>query len=683
MSSNTEDFPSVVASNIEETHVTDRAEFAISPDDPVFKAEDFDLSASPSDDFWRFANGGWLDANPIPPEYGSWGAFHELHERNEKIVHQLIVEAAEAPDSEPGSATQKVGDFYASGMDEEAIERAGIAPIQDWLDLIDGVDTIDDLKTAFLELQRINAGVGWGFHVEPDRGDSTRNLLYIGQGGLGLPDRDYYFRDDDRSLELAAAYRDHVGSMFTLLGWSEQEAEAAASTIWSIESRLAKASNTAVEQRDVEATTNRYDRAALVALAPTVALPDWVDAIGASQEESVNIDNPQFFEELDVMLNEVSVADWRTYATWHLMVATASALPARFEDEAFSFWGVKVGGQKEQKPRWKRVVAAAGGSIGHLVGKLYVDDTFPPEAKAAVEDLVDRLLVEMGSTIDRLDWMTDETKAQAREKLSGFGYKIGYPDEWRDYSALTIDRSAWLANRMNARKFEFDRNINTLGKPLDPHEWLMPPHIVNAYYWPERNEIVFPAGILQSPFYDFEADDAVNFGGIGVVIGHEITHGFDDKGSLYDATGHLRNWWTDTDRAEFEARAQKISTQFSEFEVEDGLFVNGDLTLGENIADLAGLTISYAALQDKLAETGREVIGGLTPEQRFFVSYARVWRANASPEYLRLIVNSDPHSPAEFRVRGPLSNLDTFAEAFGIPEGSPTVRPKSERTLVW
>ncbi len=663
--------------------MTPEQPLSISPDDPVFDPDDFDFTASPSSDFWRFANGGWLDANPVPPEYGSWGAFHELHERNEKIVHDLIVEAAAADDPEHGSATQKVGDFYTAGMDTESIEAAGIEPIQQWLDAIDSITDLDGLRSAFVELQRIGAHVGWGFHVEPDRGDATRNLLYIGQGGLGLPDRDYYVRDDDTSLELAAAYREHIAAMFSLFGRSDDEAVRAAKTIWALESRLANASNTAVEQRDVEATTNRFDRDALAALAPSVGLSDWVNRIGASQERSVNIDKPGFFEELDAMYTEVPIEDWKTYATWHLLIATASSLPARFEDEAFSFWGVKVGGQKEQKPRWKRVVAAAGGSIGHLIAQLYVRDNFPPEAKAAVEDMVDRLLVEMGNTIDAVDWMTEATKTQAHEKLKGFGYKIGYPDVWRDYSTLEIRPDAWLANRIAARRFEFDRNIAMLGKPLDPHEWLLPPHVVNAYYWPERNEIVFPAGILQPPFYDFGADDAVNFGGIGVVIGHEITHGFDDKGSLYDATGHLRNWWTEEDRTEFEKRAKALSDQFSEFEVEDGLFVNGDLTLGENIADLAGLTIAFAALQKKLDEVGRDDVGGLTPEQRFYLSYARVWRTNSTPEYLRLIVNSDPHSPAMFRVRGPLANLDTFAEAFAIADGSPTVRPVGTRTRVW
>ncbi|KAA3636693.1 MAG: M13 family peptidase [Armatimonadetes bacterium] len=654
----------------------------VSPDDAVFDPEDMDTDASPATDFWRWANGGWLDRNPVPPEYPVWGAFLELHTRNEEIVHALLEQAADA-DAPVGSIDQKVGDFYASGMDTQTIDAAGIEPIQRWLDLIEGVDTVEDLRTAFTELNRIGASVGWGWHVEPDRSDSTQNLLYIGQGGLGLPDRDYYFRDDERSQELASGYREHVVAMFELLGWPTTEANAAADVIWDIESRLARASNTAVQQRDVQDTTNKLTRAEVADLTPTVMLSDWVDAIGAGQETAVNIDNLEFFSELDTMFGEIPIDDWKTYCTWHLLKATASGLPSRFEDEAFSFWGVKVSGQKEQKPRWKRVVSAAGGSIGHLVAQLYVREHFPPSAKERVEDLVERILVEMRRSIETVDWMGPDTKKQALEKLDGFGYKIGYPDKWRDYSSLSIARDTWLANRLAAREFEFDRNINTLGKPIDEHEWLMPPHIVNAYYWPERNEIVFPAGILQPPFFVADADDAVNLGGIGAVIGHEITHGFDDKGSLFDATGHLRNWWTDDDRAEFEARAKVISEQFSSYEIEDGLHINGDLTLGENIADLAGLTLAFGALRQILDENGADRIGGLTPEQRFFLSYARIWRMNATPEYTRLIVNSDPHSPAEFRVKGPLSNMSEFAEAFDLPEDSPTMRPMADRAKVW
>lgn len=641
-----------------------------------------DTSETPKTDFWRFANGGWIDTNPVPPEYGAWSAFHELHERNEEILHALL-EQAVAEGGEEGSPSRVVGDFYASGMDADAIETLGIEPIQQWLDLIESIGNEADLRASFASLMPIGVGIGWSWMVEPDRSDTTRNLLYIGQGGIGLPDRDYYFRDDEQSTELAEAYRTHVAAMFELLGRSKDDGAQAAETIWNIELRLAEASYTAVQQRDVELTTNMFTRAELAELSPAADINAWIDTIGAGDEINLNIDNPGFFSALDEMIGDVSIDDWKTYITWHLVISTANSLPSRFEDEAFSFWGTKVGGQKVQKERWKRVLAAATGNIGQMVSQLYVKDNFPAESKVRMEDLVDKILVQMRHSIETADWMGDDTKAQALRKLDGFGYKIGYPDEWRDYSALTINTSGWLANRLAARTFEFNRNISALGAPIDPHEWLLPPHIVNAYYWPERNEIVFPAGILQEPFFVRDADDAVNFGAIGVVIGHEVTHGFDDKGSLFDADGHLRNWWDDADRQEFEKRAQVISEQFSEYEVEEGLNVNGDLTLGENIADLAGLTLSIAALKDIVASDGDAEVGGLSAEQRFFLSYARVWRGNTTPEYLRLIVNSDPHSPGEFRVRGPLANLTEFAEAFDIPDDAPTMRPPGARAKVW
>jgi putative endopeptidase len=654
----------------------------VSADDPVFDPADMDTSETPMTDFWRFANGGWIDANPVPPEYAAWGAFHELQTRNEDILHTLL-EQAVTEGGPAGSPSRVSGDFFASGMDTDAVEALGIEPIQQWLDLIDSIGNEADLRASFASLMPIGVGIGWSWMVEPDRSDTTRNLLYVGQGGIGLPDRDYYFRDDKQSMELAEAYRTHAAAMFELLGRSKDEAAEASQTIWDIELRLAEASYTAVQQRDVELTTNMYTRAELAKLSPATDLNAWIDTIGAGDEINVNIDNPGFFSALDEMMGDISIDDWKTYITWHLVTSTASSLPSRFEDEAFSFWGTKVAGQKVQKERWKRVLAVAGGSIGHLVSQLYVKDNFPPESKVRMEDLVDKILVQMRHSIETADWMGDDTKTQALRKLDGFGYKIGYPDEWRDYSALTISDTGWLANRLAARTFEFNRNIGLLGKPIDPHEWLLPPHIVNAYYWPERNEIVFPAGILQDPFFVGDADDAVNFGAIGVVIGHEITHGFDDKGSLFDADGHLRNWWDDTDRQEFESRAQVISEQFSGYEVEEGLNVNGDLTLGENIADLAGLTLAIAALKDIVAKDGDPEVGGLSAEQRFFLSYARVWRGNTTPEYLRLIVNSDPHSPGEFRVRGPLSNLREFAEAFDIPDDAPTMRPVEMRAKVW
>lgn len=395
------------------------------------------------------------------------------------------------------------------------------------------------------------------------------------------------------------------------------------------------------------------------------------------------MDNKELYPVLDGMLSGTPVDDWKSYFTWHLLRASAASLPERFETESFEFYGKALGGQEKQRDRWKRVLGAGSNDIGQLISQLYVAENFPPESKKHMENLVDNLIVAMGDRLATLAWMSDDTRREALRKLEGFGYKIGYPDEWRDYTDLEIVRDGWLANRVAASRFEFKRNMDKLGAPVDPHEWSMPPHIVNAYYHPLRNEIVFPAGMLQAPFFTPDADDAVNYGAIGSVIGHEITHGFDDQGSKFDATGQMRDWWGEADAAEFEKRAQVVVDQFNEFEVEEGLNVNGELTLGENIADLGGLQIALAALLDQDEGSQDGDVAGLTPVQRFYLSFARTWRQNYTEEYLRLLVNSDPHSPNHFRCNGPLSNLASFAEAFDIPDGAPAMRPIPERADIW
>jgi putative endopeptidase len=441
-------------------------------------------------------------------------------------------------------------------------------------------------------------------------------------------------------------------------------------------------SYTSVQMRDIDLITNKYPIDRISSLMPGFGLDGYLEDIGASSEIAVNIDNEDFYPGVDALMADTPLDDLKTYLTWHLLLATGSSLPERFEQQSFDFYGRTLGGQKEQKPRWKRVLAAGSGDIGQLIAQLYVRDNFPPEAKEAMEDLVDRLFAAMRDTIMSLDWMSADTKEEAIRKLDGFGYKIGYPDEWRDYSALVLHDGEWLGNRFAAQTFEFDRHMALLGQPVDPHEWGMAPHVVNAYYHPLRNEIVFPAGILQPPFFTLEADPAVNYGAIGAVIGHEITHGFDDQGSRFDADGNVRNWWTEADREEFEARAADMVTQFSAYEVEDGLFVNGELTLGENIADLGGLKIALKALESAVGGEPMDV-AGLTGHQRFFMSWARVWRRNYTPEYQRLLVNSDPHAPSHLRCTGPMSNLDSFAAAFGIDDDDPSMRKPEDRIRIW
>jgi predicted metalloendopeptidase len=652
----------------------------ISSDDPVFDAADSDPSVSPADDFYRFANGGWLDTNPVPPEYGAWGSTHEVHVRNEQILRELLQDAAET-EAELGSVQQMVGDYYTSGLDTGTIETLGLSPIRPWLDQIDSMRTVGDIRELAAEFHRAGIGVLFGMSVIPDFDNPATNLMYLDQSGLGLPDRDYYLREDDQSRALLGAYRDHISRMLSLA--DIDETETMVSAILAIETAIAESSYTNVQMRDVELITNKHDVNAADTLMPRFGMAAYLALIGAGDESVINIDNVDLYPVLDTMLQTTSIDAWKSYFTWHLLRAAASSLPEEFESEAFDFYGRTLGGQQEQKERWKRVLAAGSGDIGELISQLYVADNFPPESKRSMEQLVENLIVAMGERLRSIPWMSDETRNEALLKLDGFGYKIGYPDVWRDYSGLDVAPNDWFGNRTAAARFEFTRQIAKLSQPVDPHEWSMPPHIVNAYYHPLRNEIVFPAGILQPPFFTPDADDAVNYGAIGSVIGHEITHGFDDQGSKFDATGQMRDWWTAQDMAEFDRRAKVVTEQFDAYEVEDGLNVNGELTLGENIADLGGLKIALTAMLAAQQGGGAESIAGLTPEQRFYVSYARAWRQNYTDEYLRLLVNSDPHSPSHFRCNGPLSNLGSFADAFGIADGSASMRATAERADIW
>ncbi len=653
--------------------------FEISPDDLFFDPADFDPATSPDVDFYRFANGGWLDANPVPDEYGAWGAFHELHTRNEEILHELLERAA-ASETPQGSIERTVGDYYVSGIDVERIDALDAEPLRPLLEAIAQLEGRAQLPEMIAELHRQGVGSFFAISVLPDFEDSTTNLLYLNQGGLGLPDRDYYLRDDDTSRALLDDYRSHVQDMFALLEVADPAASA--DVVLDIETAIAEVSYTNVQMRDIDLTTNKYPTDVTTGWMPGLGLERYLELVGAGDTPSLNVDNEGFYPAIEDLVTQTPLEGIKTYFTWNAVRATAPSLSERFEEASFSFYGRKLGGQKEQKERWKRVLAAASSDIGHLVARLYVKENFPPEAKGRMEDLVENLLAAMRDSIEQVTWMSDETKRQALEKLDGFGYKIGYPDEWRDYSSLIIDPGSWFTNRRAAARFEFERQIKTLDQPVDPHEWSMAPHVVNAYYHPLRNEIVFPAGILQPPFFSLEADDAVNYGAIGAVIGHEITHGFDDQGSRFDAEGNVRDWWTEQDRSEFDERARVVVDQYNEFEVEDGLNVNGELTLGENIADIGGLRIAFAAMQRALG--GRsDPIAGLTPEQRFYLAWARTWRQNYTDEYLRMLVNSDPHAPSHFRCAGPLSNLETFAAAYGIAADAPVMRPTESRVNIW
>jgi len=646
------------------------------PIDPAL----FDNAVPASEDFFRHANGGWLDANPVPPEYGSWGAFHEVTERNQQLLHRLLLDAAEHAHAD-GTPNRMVGDYFAAAMDEPAIAAAGARPLAPYLGRVAAATSLADVRAIACDLQPLAISVLMDVGIAPDFEDANAYLVYVGQGGLGLPERDYYTRDDERSVQMREAYVAHVTKQFANLGDEAEAAREAAERILALETRLAEACYTNEQLRDVNLTMNRHTIDSLDELMPAFGLTGFVRELGVASA-SVNIDNAGFFTALETTLAETPTETLRDYLRWNLVRAYASSLSPAFADESFDFFGRTLGGQQQQRPRWKRVLDAASADIGEQVAQLYVAAAFPEHAKHRCEQMVDQLLVAMGDAIRGAEWMTDDTKPQALEKLAGFTYKIGYPDEWRDYSALSIGRTSHAENRMACAAFEHHRQLSRLGEPVDTREWAMPAHSVNAYYHPLLNEVVFPAGILQPPFFYAEADDAVNYGAIGTVIGHEITHGFDDRGSHFDAKGALRDWWTEADRAEFDSRAQVLVDQFDAYEVAEDLHVNGRLTLGENIADLGGLTIALGALR-KVLPSDALLVDGLTPEQRFFLSWATVWRTNYTDEYARLLVNIDPHSPARARVNAPLANLPAFAAAFQIAEGTPMVRPAELRAHIW
>ncbi len=642
---------------------------------------DMNLSAKACQDYYQFANGGWLKKNPIPPEYPSWGTFSELAERNRtgmrKILERLAKEKAT-----PGSEEQKIGDFYASCMDETAIEAAGAKPLAPELASIEKIQNLSDLRAELTSLQTHGVGALFAFGSQQDRKNSSEVIAGAFQGGLGLPDRDYYTKTDDKSKELRAKYVEHVAKMFTLLGEDPGRAAAQAKAVLEIETKLAQASMTRVERRDPDATYHRMAPAELKTLTPNFSWEAYFHDLGAPAITAVNVAQPKFFEALDKDLTSVPLPDWKTYLRWHLVRSAAPNLSSKFVEENFNFYQRTLEGTKEIQPRWKRCVQTTDRNLGFALGKLYVAENFPPEAKARADQMVKNLIAALRQDLATLPWMGPETRKAALAKLDAFTPKIGYPDKWRDYSPYKVDRGAHLVNVMNGALYEHRRDMDKIGKPVDRTEWGMTPPTVNAYYNPSRNEIVFPAGILEPPFFDAAADDAVNYGGIGAVIGHEMTHGFDDQGRKFDAQGNLKNWWTAEDLKNYQERANCVEKQFDAYVVEADLHQNGKLVLGESIADLGGLTIAYKAFEKSLEGKPRPpAIDGFTPEQRLFLNWARVWAMNSRPEFERLQTNTNPHPLGRFRAIGAPSNIPEFAAAFGCKAGDPMVR--SERCLIW
>lgn len=640
-----------------------------------------DTKVSPCVDFYRFANGGWLDSNPIPPEYSRWGSGTELTERNLSLLKQILEEASKQP-AAPGSNAQKIGDFYASAMDEVGIEKAGYEPIKADLARIAATKTNADIAALIRQWHAVGLQPLFSFGGLGDLKNSSMTIGYAVQGGLGLPERDYYLKDDAESKVLRDKYVAYVEKMLRLSGETESEAKEQAQWILALETRLAKASLDKLAMRDPANFYNIVSVAEAEKQMPHWSWSDYFKTAGLTID-SFSLAQPQFFAEVDEMLADVPTAQWQAYLRWNAVRNAAPYLSSAFVNENFDFNGRTLSGTKELQPRWKRVMQTANFSLGEALGQLYVERTFPPAAKQRGLTLVNNLQAALKARLEKLDWMSAETKAKAMEKFATFMPKIGYPDTWRDYSALTISRGPYLANVRAGIAFETRRQLAKIGKPVNRMEWGMTPQTVDAYYNPLQNEIVFPAAIMQPPFFDATIDDAVNYGAMGAVIGHELMHGFDDQGSKFDAKGNFSSWWTAEDRKLFEERTARLVKQYDDYVAVGDLHVNGKLTLGENIADFGGLLVAYDGFQMTEQAKKGEMIDGFTPDQRFFLSFAQAWRRNARDEAVKLQVNTDPHSPANYRAIGPITNMDSFAKAFSCKPGDPMVRGGDAKVSIW
>jgi predicted metalloendopeptidase len=638
---------------------------------PSFDPANLDRSADPCVDFYQFSCGGWKKNNPIPADQAAWGRFNELAEYNRAVLHEILENAAKATNRTPNE--QKIGDYYASCMDEDAINKKGIAVLKPEFDRINALTSKSDLPALLAHLHLAQINVLFSFSSGPDFKNAKEVIGQADQGGLALPERDYYLKTDPKSVELQKAYVQHVTNMFKLLGDSPEKAAAEADVVMKIETALAKGSMEVVKRREPANVYHKMTEKEWQSLAPSISLTKYLTDIGAPPLTSLNVAVPDFFKTLDTQLKDISLDDLKTYLRWHIVHSQARVLPTDFVNENFNFYGKTLTGQKELRARWKRCVAFVDGDLGEALGQAYVEKTFPPEAKARTLKMVKALEEALRQDITTLPWMTEATKKQALIKLDAIANKIGYPSKWRDYSTLKIVRGDALGNSIRSNEFEVRRELNKIGKPLDKQEWEMTPPTVNAYYEPTENNINFPAGILQPPFYDFKADDGLNFGGIGAVIGHELTHGFDDQGRQFDKDGNLRDWWTEEDGKAFDQRAQCIVDEYSSFVAVDDVHVNGKLTLGENTADNGGVRIAHMALLNTEKAEGKtpEKIDGFTPEQRLFLGWGQIWCENRTDQITRLLVATDPHSPGVFRINGVVRNMPEFQKAWGCKPGQP------------
>ena len=644
-----------------------------------FTLDNLDRSADPCADFYQFACGGWMARNPIPADQARWARFNELAERNRAVLRDILEAAAKGAGPDP--LDRQIGDYYASCMDEAGIEAKGVAVLKPQFDRIAGLKATGQLPALLGGLHLAGVDALFGFGSEQDFKDATSVVASVDQGGLGLPDRDYYLKDDAKSAEIRQGYVEHLKRMFALIGEAPAPAATHAQAVMELETELAKVSLERVKRRDPENLYHKLTRAQLLALSPSFAWGGYLDAVAAPPFESVIVAVPEFVQRMDTLLNSVGLDAWKAYLRWHVVHAESDLLPKAFVDQEFAFFGQTLTGQKEIKPRWNRCVQATDRRLGQALGRRYVEKTFGAEARSRMAALVAALYRALEQDLRELPWMTDTTKQQALAKRAAMANKIGAPAVWRDYSSLRVVRGDAIGNLERAQAFELRRQLAKIGKPVDRGEWLMTPPTVNAYYQPQYNDINFPAGILQPPFFDRDVDDAVNYGAIGSVIGHEMTHGFDDQGRKFDKDGNLKDWWTEADAREFEKRASCIADQYAGYTAVADVKLNGRLTLGENTADNGGLRIAHMAFLDALGGRTPEPIDGFTAEQRFFLGYAQVWCQNRTDEVARLLAQIDPHSPGRYRANGVLSNMPEFAAAFGCKAGQPMVRENACR--VW
>lgn len=643
----------------------------------------FDFTIKPGDDFFTYVSGNWMKKNPIPDDESRWSAFNVLNKENQMKLKTLFEEAANGSHKE--SDWLKIGDFYSSGMDSVKIEEQGIKPLQTYFDKIDNLKNAAEVQSFMGELVLFGINPLFNLGIGPDDKNSNMNIANLYQGGLGLPDRDYYFPgNDERTKNILSEYEKHLGKMFELYGLSSTDAVKASKVVLKIETELAKASSTRLELRD---PVKNYNKMALDELQKKSTNFDWkgyFTALGVNAPAEINVGQPKFYETVSNLIKKVSIDDWKIFLKWTILNDAAPYLNDAYVNQNFEFYGKVLTGSKTNQDRWKRVLNITSSALGEAAGKIYTEKYFPAESKEKMLKLVGNLKIALKQHIENLSWMSGETKAKALTKLEKINVKIGYPDKWKDYTSLKVSRDSYILNVLNSSKFEVSENLAKIGKPVDRTEWGMTPQTVNAYYSPNMNEIVFPAAILQPPFFYSDGDDAVNYGAIGVVIGHEMTHGFDDQGRQFDAEGNLQDWWTKEDADKFNEKVKVLVEHASTFKMSNDMTVNGELTLGENIADFGGLTVALTALkkaQNSNVET--PVTDGFTPLQRFFISYAQVWRQNIRPEEEMRRLKEDVHSPGNYRVNGSLPNVPEFYKAFGITTDNKLYMPEEKRALIW